>query len=176
MILTVLLPGIHDDNQSSIIEHVLCCGQRVCMLSFTINPTASHPKLRTTSPRTWDNAAAPQNSNSATPTTIIRLALTTHTSPAQRKAAKSWQHCRELDRSGLVMGSKKDRVRKGRARDPERPRTRERNSGKRAIRTERTRARYKATKSDFVVCVGRCRSAKVTRTEKRVRTYVSSER
>ena len=23
---TVLLPGIHDDNQSSIIEHVLCCG------------------------------------------------------------------------------------------------------------------------------------------------------
>jgi len=114
MILTVLLPGIHDDNQSSIIEHVLCCGQRVCMLSFTINPTASHSKLRTTSPRTRDNAAAPQNSNSATPTTIVRLALRTHTSPthtspAQRKAAKSRQHCRELDRSGLVMGSKKER-------------------------------------------------------------------
>ena len=88
------VPSIHDDNRSPIMEYVLCCGLRVSLLSFTINPTTLTLQ---TAHYIADNAATPQdrNNNSATPTratTIVRLAFTTLTSLAQRKTPKSWQH------------------------------------------------------------------------------------
>jgi hypothetical protein len=86
----IVLPRNHDDNQSSILEleHVLCCGLRVCRFRIPRLPRFQTANRALTSPRTRDslNAATSQGSNSATPTPIVilRLALMVSlTSPAR---------------------------------------------------------------------------------------------